>query len=90
MEKNKKKEDIKEQPPKKDVATEIAEKEEQIKKLKAEKKELEEKYTFKGLYTKLAGRKNILTELRDDKESKDSEKVNKAIELLNEFIAEYE
>lgn len=80
---------VEEKQSKTDVANLIAEKEELIKKLKAEKKDLEEKYTFKGLYTKLAGRKNILVDIRDS-DSDDAEKVENAIAVLKGFIQDYE
>lgn len=61
---------------------------EQIQAKKEELKELlkeKEKYTFKGLYSQIAGRKNILRELQDNDTLKDEEKYTKAKQIIKNF-----
>lgn len=71
---------------KENVAEKMAKLEKAIESDKKELKALEEKYTFKGLYKAVAGRKNILTELRDNKEMKEVEKFDSAKEVLVNFV----
>jgi aspartokinase-like uncharacterized kinase len=62
--------------------------EEQIKSLKDAKKELENKFTFVGLYGKVAGRKNILRDLQQNKDLSDANKFEKAVEILDGYVSE--
>jgi len=72
------------------VKTEVSKKMEQLEKdidsKKAELKALEQKYTFSGVYKSVAGRENILRNLRDNETMTEVEKFEKSIELLETYV----
>lgn len=73
----------------KETLKEIREKKlEAIKSLKAEIKDIDSKFTFSGLYSKVAGRNNVLTEIRDNTKLSDKEKYGKSLEALRNFVDE--
>lgn len=67
----------------------ISELERQIQDLKAQKKEIEQKFTYKGFYSKVIGRKSTLKHLKDNDKLEDAEKIVQAIGYLQSLINEY-
>lgn len=61
------------------LAQEIAQK-------KQELKDLQNKYTFKGLYSEVCGRNNILREIQERDDLTDSEKREEALNVLHEYV----
>lgn len=69
---------------KEEVNKEVKELEEQIASLKNKKNEIESKYTFKGIYQKVAGRNNLLKSLQKA-DLPDGKKYDQAVEIIKDF-----
>lgn len=69
-----------------EVSKQMEKLEQEINEKKAQLKALEEKYTFKGVYKAVAGRHNILRELKDNTDLTDIEKFDSAKELLQQYL----
>lgn len=88
MEKNKTTKEIENKTKQKDLS-ELEKKRLEYEKLKEEIKEIENKFTFKGLYQSISGRKNILKPIQNSNES-DIVKFEMGIKTIKSYLNDLE